>query len=251
MLRDARGQPVRTPGRVEPFQLVVPASGFERGLGDLRGARQGVPPAGSSSHGRDHISATRKIFLIGSRTAAAAWRPRPARPGTGPRAVRPATSPPATITRSGWPSSSIAREPTRVVPLRRNQPPDGSPPLPSGAACSRPLPRGVQRAGPADVGVQHPAGHCDDHPGPAGQPTACRDGQVRVRAAAEDQAAAFRDADDQPFGAATRAAAASARPPLPSCLPACLPHVAGFRCAPAFAGSRSPGIASRAPERVS
>ena len=34
---------------------------------------------------------------------------------------------PVTITHSGWPSSSMAREPTRVIPARRNQPPEGSP----------------------------------------------------------------------------------------------------------------------------
>ena len=44
---------------------------------------------------------------------------------SGPSAQPPAG--PVTITRSGWPSSSMAREPTSVVPLRRNQPPDGSP----------------------------------------------------------------------------------------------------------------------------
>ena len=93
-------------------------------ISGVRGS--GVAPAGSSSQGRHHMSATRKILVIGSRYSGS----RVASPSCQTR-VPSGTSAqpprPLTMTRSGWPSSSIAREPTRVVPARRNQPPDGSP----------------------------------------------------------------------------------------------------------------------------
>ncbi len=73
------------------------------------------------------MSATRKIFVIGSRYSGS----KVASPSCHTRVPSGAESHPpdcpATITHSGWPSSSMAREPTRVIPARRNQPPDGSP----------------------------------------------------------------------------------------------------------------------------
>ena len=95
-------------------------------ISGVRGS--GVVAAGSSSHGRHHISATRKILVIGSRYSGSRVVSTPSRIrlSSAPSASQPRACP-LTVTASGCPSSSMAREPTSVVPLRMNQPADGSP----------------------------------------------------------------------------------------------------------------------------
>ena len=105
------------------------ASSAARAISGVRGS--GVVAAGSSSQGRHHISATRKIFVIGSRYSGSRVESTSVRMRLSSAPSAPGVSQPRpfplTVTASGCPSSSIAREPTSVVPLRTNQPPVGSP----------------------------------------------------------------------------------------------------------------------------
>ena len=67
-------------------------------------------------------------MVIGSRYSGSSVESAPSRIrlSSAPSASQPRACP-LTVTASGCPSSSMVREPTSVVPLRMNQPPDGSP----------------------------------------------------------------------------------------------------------------------------
>ena len=174
---DPGGQPVAEGGvacrsaRVSWYAPV--ASRAARAISGVRAAawsRPGRAATGGTTSGRRGRS-----WSSGPGTTAAQWNRR--RPGfrlsSAPSAsqLRPI---PLTVTASGWPSSSIAREPTRVVPLRINQPVDGSPSFHPRQPDPVAVALGVQGVGPADVGDPRAVGQHADHPGPPGQPPPLR-----------------------------------------------------------------------------
>ena len=199
VLGDARRQPVPELGvGLEPLEFVVRAGGLERGLGDLRGARQGgrgarveqPRPAPHQRHEEQlghRVQVERQQRAVSVRRRAALGRLARAGPpvpaGHGHRELEP-------VVKHG-------ARPDRGRP-RVDKPPAGRFPLAFYARQPDPVPvtRHVQGVCPADVRDPGALRGRRDHPGPPGQPPPSRYCQVNLRSAPEHQLATFRETDD-------------------------------------------------------
>ena len=199
MLGDARRQPVTELGvGLEALEFVVRARGLERGLGDLRGARERqcrarVEQPRAAPHQRHEeqlghrVQVERQQRAVNVRRRAAVARPArggpPVAAGDGHRDLEPVVKHGARADR-GRP--------------RVDEPPAGRLPLALHARQPDPVPvtRDVQRVRPADVRDPGALRGRRDHPGPPGQPPPGRYCQVNLRSAPEHQLATFRETDD-------------------------------------------------------
>jgi hypothetical protein len=182
---------------VEPVEFVVRAGRFERGPGDLRGARQRgrrarVEQPRPAPHQRDEEQLDHRIQVQRQQRAVAVRRP----PAAGFGRARPSV-----------PSGNGHRELQSVVQHgarahhggpRVHEPAAGRLPLALHAGQPDPVPvtRYVERVRPADIGDPGAFRAHPDHPGSPGEPASSRDRQVHLWPPPEHQLAAFGEPDN-------------------------------------------------------